>query len=134
MSLVIRVYFEYAGVDSPNDMWGFTAHFTNGVSVKINKKKMKVKDLLSSHHKWCRDTYAMTADGVSCRGTASDAVRFCLLGAVEKCYEPEQVESVYQKIKKELGFAPNQDSYSIAEFNDKSNFATVKSLVEKLNI
>ncbi len=54
---------------------------------------MKVYELLDSPEKWTQGAFARTADGDEKDHTDKDAVSFCLLGAIRKCYP-----SLYQRV------------------------------------
>lgn len=47
---------------------------------------MKVKDLLSTPEKWCKGDYAQDETGNPVASHDDRAARFCLLGAVNRCY------------------------------------------------
>lgn len=47
---------------------------------------MKAYELLSSKEKWTKKVYATTENGTSCDPRSDEAICFCVLGAIEKCY------------------------------------------------
>ena len=90
--------------------------------------EMKIKELFSSHHRWTKNALAKNNSGERTDPLDSDAVRFCLLGAVEKCYPSESKRvNICEKIKNEIKAV-------IPEFNDSHSFKEIKALVEKLDI
>ena len=97
---------------------------------------MKMKELLDSEEKWTKGTYARDKRGKGISPICSNAVCFCLLGAIEKCYSSEKKENldyaVISKIRRHL----NLRTGTIACWNDapERTFEEVKSLVEELDI
>lgn len=47
---------------------------------------MKVHELLSSPDKWTKGAYARNDAGYAVPATDPEAVSFCLLGAIQRCY------------------------------------------------
>lgn len=92
---------------------------------------MKIKELFSGPEKWTKRAYARTQDGAVAPCDSAGAVRWCLVGALEKCY-PDHADkrtaraAIHAAIKKG----------TIPEWNDAPGrtFAEVKELVEKLDI
>ena len=91
---------------------------------------MKVKDLLTDESKWVKGAYARTAEGRRAGSCESDAVRFCLLGAITRCYPNAGFGEVLNRVVDQL---PGR---AIAEWNDdqSTTFTDVRNLVEKLDI
>lgn len=53
---------------------------------------MKVQELLTDETKWTRGEYALNAMGCPANPRAAGAVRWCLAGAIQRCYAgPEQL-------------------------------------------
>lgn len=90
---------------------------------------MKIKELLSDPSKWTQQFYAKNHFDRSVKSNSTDAVCWCLQGAVKKCYPPENHQLIYDKIIAEVGL-------EICGWNDNSTrtFEDVKKLVEKLDI
>lgn len=93
---------------------------------------MKVKELYSDPNRWAQGTEAKNEKGEPTYIFAEEAVAWCLAGAIDKCYYPNQKgrSLVYQKIAtRDLGRA-------IVSWNDdpKRTFEEVKALVEELDI
>lgn len=97
---------------------------------------MKVKELLSSPEKWTQGTYARDAlGGRPVPPLDEDAVCFCLIGAVRKCYPIISDQCpVLAKITLEL--CTNLKMAVITDWNDYPDrtFEQVKQLVDKLDI
>lgn len=91
---------------------------------------MKVRDLLTDESKWTKGVFASTANGRRAAFCESDAVRFCLLGAITRCYPYTERHVAIDRVASQLS------GRGIAEWNDDKNttFADVRSLVEKLDI
>lgn len=47
---------------------------------------MKVRELFNNKDKWTKGLYARDKDGFSVDPEGSNAVCFCLVGALRKCY------------------------------------------------
>jgi hypothetical protein len=100
---------------------------------------MKIKELLVSEDKWARKGFAFDKDDRMVFGASPDAVKWCLLGAVGKCYQGAEGEAVRELLTAELTTkdTPEHDlPGSISQWNDnpKTTFADVRKLVEKLDI
>ena len=91
---------------------------------------MKIKELLSSEDKWCQGSLSKTQNGKGCFSFAEEAVSWCLVGAIYKCYHNSiACSSVMFLIKNELGD-------KVLEWNDDPTrkFEDVRELVERLDI
>ncbi|MFI5404981.1 MAG: hypothetical protein ACHQ1D_00560 [Nitrososphaerales archaeon] len=89
---------------------------------------MKIKELLKNRWKWTKGAFARTWYGTKTEYYSSNASRFCLLGALLKCYNFD-FEEPGTKIELKIGG-------TISEWNDNPDrtFAEVKQLVEELDI
>lgn len=96
---------------------------------------MKIKELFSDESKWTKGFYARDKDDERCYAEDSKAVKWCLIGAIHKCYSGSTlamakvlVQGISDKYKIPIP--------SISMFNDAegTTFAQIKSLVEELNI
>ena len=97
---------------------------------------MKMKELLSSESKWTQQHYATDKRGRSCSSFDPEAVCYCLLGALNKCYvndaEYDDAKRLLQKtIEKKYGLI-----FSIAKWNDnpERKFKEVKEILEEANL
>lgn len=92
---------------------------------------MKVKELLISEDAWTTQHLARDVNGESTFSNDSDAVCWCLVGAICKCYGTNECKRVKIVIKVE-----NYLNMPIHQWNDKSErtFDDVKNLIMKLNI
>lgn len=92
---------------------------------------MKIKELLSTEKKWTKGTYARNAVGKACSPYSEEAVCFCLLGAVDKCYGtdtlyPSTKDQVLSKLRNHIG--------NIAAFNDNASYFAVVKVLKELDI
>lgn len=87
---------------------------------------MKIKELLSDETKWCKNDAAKDKNGNAVIPTSNDACKWCLVGAIDKCYT-DSTEDIWFKIYMYL-------HTSIGDFNDSHNFEDIKNLVEELDI
>ena len=94
---------------------------------------MKVKELLSDESKWTKGFHARKADGSATSVESKEAVSFCLVGAVLRCY-PIGYPIALKVIRK--GIRRMKLRCSVYDWNDrkKRTFADVKNLVEELDI
>ena len=91
---------------------------------------MKIRELLSDETKWTKGAFARTKDDVEIHSVSSYAVRWCLLGAMNKCYR-DRAPLVMKSVEATCG-----GSMNLVEWNDapERTFAEVKALVDKLDI
>lgn len=92
---------------------------------------MKIQELFSGPEKWTKGAYARNVNGDMLSSRDKGAVRWCLIGAIMKCYiRNDDILRIKQLICKEL------HSVDPAIFNDapETSFETVKELVTKLDI
>jgi len=92
---------------------------------------MKVKKFLTKR-RWTKGAVALTKRGRTCSTSCRWATKFCLIGAVRKCYhELEERRNVLSRIAAALN-----NTNGIAGFNDhpSTTFEQVKALVVKLDV
>ena len=90
---------------------------------------MKIKELLGGETKWAKGFEAYDGRGLSVPYDSLSAVKWCLVGAINKCYpSSEDQDMVVSQIQ---GFLEVCD---LAEWNDGATFEDVKSLTEELDI
>ena len=89
--------------------------------------KMKISELLSSPSKWTQGSFAKDADGEPVCWSSRYAERFCLLGALKKCYpNVEEQNRIRSLVRDRVGVITN--------YNDSTDYQTVISLVKELDI
>ena len=91
---------------------------------------MKVKDFLTED-KWIQKFGAINSEGVWVSANDESAVKWCLIGAIYKCYElfPLKVANkVYDHLRATVGCS------SIATFNDTHTYEEVIALAKELDI
>lgn len=99
---------------------------------------MKVRELLTDESKWIQGKIAQSSNGSYCLSPREpNAARWCLWGAVLKCYWDEDVLRIraINRIVEKVGRIDS--SYkTISSFNDdiKTTFKKVKQIIEELDI
>jgi hypothetical protein len=65
---------------------------------------MTVKELLSDPNNWCKNYFAVDKDGKGVSPENSNAVKFCLRGAIQHCYpdDEEKQKLVAEKLRTAL--------------------------------
>lgn len=94
---------------------------------------LKIRELLSDESKWTQGSEAKGVDGFEVSSRGPHAVRFCLIGAMERCYgllADDEYMHILERIMVDAG------SGDIAHWNDapERTFADVRALVERLDI
>lgn len=89
---------------------------------------MKISELFSQPAAWTTGTMARNAEGMAVGSTHSEAVCWCLMGAVMKCYRIEERGRVFDKIRKRV------EPSSISQYNDVQGYENVVNLVKELGI
>lgn len=102
---------------------------------------MKVHELLSDETKWTRACGARDATGRQVEPCSSNAVCWCLVGAIEKCFPSAERwrdrRLIMERISNRLsvGGAPGtHDVLDIMSWNDHATFDQVRDLVKELDI
>lgn len=91
---------------------------------------MTLQELFSDSSKWTQQTYARDITGRPVTINDIDAVCFCLMGAIYKCYpSTEEKAKVIQKLE-------SKRLLNITFWNDarERKFEEVQQLVKELNI
>lgn len=100
---------------------------------------MKVKELLCSEDKWTQCTYAIDAAGRCTSETSASAVKWCLVGAVMRCYNASPARRAFvldklrEVIRKKYSITP-PDAVPLACFNDNHTFAEVKAVIDAADV
>ncbi len=110
---------------------------------------MTIKELLSNESKWTKGVYARNADGAGVSSNAETAVSWCLLGALNHCYNSgelpkslrEAETAIYQALLTLPDVAAEMQLFgdsmpNPARWNDAPGrtFADVKRLVEQAGV
>lgn len=104
---------------------------------------MKIWQLFSSKKKWTQKTYARFSNGHQCLLGSAGASRWCLMGALHKCYSTVRgFESARTKINDELLERFKEKPIKVKSISDivawndtpGRKFSEVKALVKKLNV
>lgn len=96
---------------------------------------MKIKELFKSSKNWTKHYFASDKNNKWIDENSDKAVRFCLTGAIKKCYKKNQEgEKIYSKV---LNYIKEKYGYvSVVSFNDdaRTKFKDIKKLVTELDI
>lgn len=96
---------------------------------------MKIKELLNSPEKWTQSAYAKDAVGDSCSSTEPQAVCWCLLGAIHRCYpEPKESDKVWRKILAAITLESHFVSISSFNDNEETTFEQVRDILEMADV
>lgn len=98
---------------------------------------MTVQELFSSEQNWTKGIAAKNAFGVTVPVRSRTAAKWCLLGAIAKCYGGERANEIEIKVidklfggrKRRLG-----DCLSVWNDSPQRTFRDVKNLATELNI
>ncbi len=93
---------------------------------------MKVKELLADPARWTQGWFARDVYGSEVDIHEQDAVCWCLIGAIYKCYEDPRDRKIAED--KVAPFAKNQGATSIQSFNDSATHAEVMKLLEEADV
>lgn len=94
---------------------------------------MKIKELLTDETKWTKGSFAKDKYCTAVFATSSNAICWCLSGAMIKCYSGDEYISVSKLVSNRLRRLSFGD---IIKFNDDSEitFENVRNLIEGLDI
>lgn len=100
---------------------------------------MKIHELLASPTAWHQGSLAAKANGQACRVNDRDAVCWCLLGAVGRCYAGVEDGLGYYSVAGRIAhavFGGSDTSDSISAWNDAPGrtHAEVLALVKELDV
>lgn len=87
---------------------------------------MKIRELLSDESKWTQQTCARDQNGERTEIGDPTATKFCIYGAIIKCYG-ECRDEIWLKLRKRIDGNP-------VAFNDMHTFEEVKAIVEELDV
>jgi hypothetical protein len=96
---------------------------------------MKVRELLRDETTWLQGRVARDARGAKVVPEDATAVRWCVVGAIARCYGPRQ-EAIWPRVLAGLGLEARKDPSRIARWNDQTQttFAAVRRLIDTLDI
>ncbi len=90
---------------------------------------MKVRELLSDPSRWTQGTFARNRNGIPTSSNAPDACKWCLLGAIRKCY-PEEGDygKSWRKLKDAVYEYTGTDLAAV--FNDTAKHEDILKVLE----
>ncbi len=93
---------------------------------------MKVKELLTDSNKWCKAYSARDKHGNAELPESPFATRWCLLGAVDKCYPVRDRADARIKLGAAICLIEKSRSSNISVFNDRAttNFSDITKVLE----
>jgi hypothetical protein len=96
---------------------------------------MKVKELLKDPSAWTQGVYARDAAGARVDPQDEKACRFCLLGAVRRCYPAEGRSEVYLKLALAVAARTGKTAW-FSDFNDDkaTTHADILAVVEQAGV
>lgn len=89
---------------------------------------MKVQELLSDRTKWTQNSFARDELDESAPLNSPDAVCWCLVGALIKCYGGEQATKLQERISAHLKIN------SVLVWNDDATYEQVIAVVKELDL
>lgn len=90
---------------------------------------MKMYELLSSPSRWTQDFFARDVEGHAVLPSSPEAVAWCLIGALTKCYpDPEENARISDKMYDLLG------GEGVVRFNDRAKHWQVLAVCKNLDI
>lgn len=101
---------------------------------------MKVYELLNHPRKWIKSCLARNKQGDSVNSRSRQAAKWCLVGALEKCYGPEWTGSKFQAAEAKLREATQklfpQFGGDIVCFNNDENttFRMLRAVIRKAKV
>ena len=98
---------------------------------------MKPSDVLKLKKNWVKNSYANRQDGSSCSVESDNAVCWCLVGAIMKCY-PHPKTQVEKRLKASSAMKklfPGRTN-SLLQFNDHKDtkFTDVKKVLKEAEL
>lgn len=94
---------------------------------------MKIKDLLTDESKWVKGHSATDKEGYAVNPIGENAVCWCLIGAMEKCYGRN---NALELLRVSIKIVEKIQTNAITTWNDdsKRKFSDIKKLLEELDI
>lgn len=86
-----------------------------------------VLGLLSDPSNWTTNAYARNKDNQQVQSTSPEACKWCLLGAIIKCYSIHNLQIVVAKVKQ-------QNINDLSDFNDTCTHEELIDVLKKAQI
>lgn len=100
---------------------------------------MKISELLNGPEKWTKEAIARNGDGKPVYLTSPDAVSYCLLGALFKCYEGNNLGKKWNILDKYIkeNYKKYANSYSPTVYfnnNEKTTYKDIMKVVKACDL
>jgi hypothetical protein len=94
---------------------------------------MTLQELFTDESRWTKDAFARNAKGKARGPLEPDAVRWCLMGALDFCYGPKSRQQA--TLRRKIETSPSYHT-GIAQFNDstETTFADIRKVIEEANV
>jgi hypothetical protein len=94
---------------------------------------VKIRELLSDPTRWTQHVSARNVQGDPVHPRSEEACAWCLLGAMHKCYDSEEVQAaIYEKLVQYI-IAKDSDLRA-ASLNDRLGYDAVMEVVTELDV
>jgi hypothetical protein len=105
---------------------------------------MKAHDLLSSPEAWCKESLGQDAQGDKVSALDPKAVKWCVLGAIQRAYHPLQWEEIMDRLMRALSVSEqgiaeltkSDKACCLMEWNDDSehSFRDIREALDAADI
>lgn len=99
---------------------------------------MKVRELLSDKSKWSKHHYAQDASGKPTSPHSENAVAWCLVGAIEKCYGMSHSTKSYGAAARALRCAAGElfGAHGLVPWQDRTDvtFGHIQQVLQKADV
>jgi hypothetical protein len=96
---------------------------------------MKTYELLDSPSKWTKEYVARDANGYPTQPLNEEAVSWCMMGAITKCYSyTDEAMTVTDKIAKSIRELNNLKAERISVYNDTHTYEEVIQVLKNADV
>ena len=88
---------------------------------------MRLREFLNESN-WCTGWYARDSRGNDCHALSEDATRWCLMGAILKCYSEDSDER-WQVINRFASLVRVLHGQRLNDFNDEADWDDVEHIL-----
>jgi hypothetical protein len=97
----------------------------------------RLQQLFTSPSRWTKKYFGKDSLGYSTNPDHRDAVRFCLLGGVRRCYPVTAQSAIRKKLTTAINkLYPKRDAWNLTMFNDdrSTRFADILRVIKKARV